>query len=179
MKLVVLLAALSVTLPARATVLVPLDTQGLTERSDRVVLGIVEAQESRWSNDHSVIFTEAKVRVTKVYKGAAQPGDVVVVRREGGSAGGIGMRVFGAANFTVGEEVIVFLEQRGVATWTVGMAQGKLNVVTGSDGIKRVAPNLNGVAWERAPDAKARAAMLPRRLDDVEREIQSYARGTK
>jgi hypothetical protein len=179
MKLLVLAAALSVTLPARATVLVPLDTQGLTERADRVVLGIVEAQESRWSPDHSVIFTEAKVRVTKSYKGAAQPGDVILVRREGGSAGGIGMRVSGAATFTVGEELLVFLEQRGTITWTVGMTQGKLSVVTGSDGIKRVAPNLAGVAWEHAPDAKARAAMVPRRLDDVEREIQGFARGAK
>lgn len=179
MKWLVFVAALIVAVPARATVMVPLDTQGLTARADRVVLGIVESQESRWSADHSVIFTEAKVRVTKSYKGASQPGDVVIVRREGGSADGIGMRVFGAANFTVGEELIVFLEERGAATWTVGMAQGKLNVVTGSDGIKRVAPNLAGVAWEHAPDAKARAAMQPRRLDDVEREIQSYARGTK
>jgi hypothetical protein len=179
MKWLVLAAALVFTIPARATVMVPLDTEALTTRSDRVVLGIVEAQESRWSNDHSVIFTEAKVRVTKSYKGATQPGDIIIVRREGGSAGGIGMRVFGAANFTVGEELVLFLEQRGAATWTVGMAQGKLAVVTGSDGIKRVAPNLAGVAWEHTPDAKARAAMLPRRLDDVEREIQSYARGGK
>jgi hypothetical protein len=179
MKSLLLAAALLVTVPARATVLVPLDTEGLTARADRVVLGVVEAQESRWSSDHAVIFTEAKVRVTRSYKGAARSGDVVVVRREGGSADGIGMRVFGAAQFTVGEEVLLFLEQRGAATWTVGMAQGKLNVATASDGSKRVAPNLAGVVWEHAPDGKARAAMQPRRLDDVEREILSYVRGTK
>jgi hypothetical protein len=179
MKWLGLCLALFVTLPAAATVMVPLDTQGLTARADRVVLGIVEAQESRWSPDHSVIFTEAKVRVTRSYKGAAQPGDVILVRREGGSAGGIGMRVSGAAEFTVGEELLVFLERRGTTTWTVGMSQGKLAVTTGSDGDKRVAPNLAGVAWEHAPDARARAAMQPRRLDDVEREIMSYARGAK
>lgn len=179
MKWLVLAAALSLTLPARATVLVPLDTAGLTARANRVVLGVVESLASRWSDNHAVIFTEATVRVTKTYKGAAQPGDVILVRREGGSSGGIGMRVAGAATFTVGEEVLIFVEQRGVASWTVGMAQGKLSVVTGSDGIKRVAPNLAGLAWTRAPDAKTRAAVLPRRLDDVEREIQSYARGSK
>jgi hypothetical protein len=172
-------ATLALCLPARATVMVPLDTQALTARADRVVLGVVEAQASRWSSDHQSIFTEAKVRVTKSYKGATQPGEIIVVRREGGTADGIGMRVFGAASFNVGEEVLVFLEQRGAAAWTVGMAQGKLSVVLGSDGIKRVAPNLAGVAWERTPDAKARAAMQPRRLDEVEREILRCARGTK
>lgn len=179
MKSLALAAALLVTLPALATVLVPLDTQALTARADRVVLGVVVAQSSRWSDNHKLIFTEATVRVSKSYKGAANPGDSIVVRREGGSAEGVGMQVFGAANFTVGEEVLLFLEQRGPATWTVGMSQGKLSVAVGSDGIKRVAPNLAGVAWNRAPDASAKAAMLPRRLDDVEREIQAYARGTK
>ena len=45
------------------------------------------------------------MRVSRAYKGAVKAGERVVVRREGGSVDGIGMRVYGAASFTVGEEV--------------------------------------------------------------------------
>jgi hypothetical protein len=162
---------------AHATVLVPLDTQALTQRADRVVLGTVESQVSRWSDDHQAIFTDVTIRVTKTYKGAPQPGQTVVVRREGGVVDGIGMRVFGAAHFAVGEEVLLFVETRGGAAYTVGMTQGKLHVALGPDGVRRVAANLADVAFTR-PEARVLAAQ-PRRLDDVEREILSYVRSAK
>jgi len=163
--------------PARATVLVPLDTKAMTERADRVVLGTVVAQVSRWTGDHQAIYTDVTIRVARAYKGALKPGDTVVVRREGGSVDGIGMRVYGAAQFGIGEEVLLFVETRGGAAYTVGMTQGKLRVTTGADGIKRVAANLADVAFTR-PDART-LALQPRRLDDLEREIQAYVRGTK
>lgn len=158
---------------ARATVLAPLDTRALTERADRVVLGTVESQVARWTDDHEAIYTDVTIRVTKSYKGPVAPGQTLVVRREGGVVDGIGMRVYGAASFAVGEEVLVFLETRGGATYTVGMTQGKLRVFVGADGQKHVAANLADVAFTRAD---AHVALGPRRLDDVERQIRSYVR---
>lgn len=172
MKQLVLAAALCVAGLAHATVLVPLDTKALTERADRVVLGTVESAVSRWSSDHQAIYTDVTIRVERTYKGALKPGDRVVVRREGGSVDGIGMRVFGAANFVVGEETVVFLEMRGGAAYTVGMTQGKLHVTTSADGYKQVAANLAGVAFTQ-PDAQ-RSTAQPRRLEDLEREVRSY-----
>jgi hypothetical protein len=172
MKLLALAAAICVASLAHATVLVPLDTRALTERADRVVLGNVESQVSRWTDDHQAIYTDVTIRVEKTYKGALKPGDTVVVRREGGVVDGIGMRVYGAAAFAAGEEVLVFVENRGGAAYTVGMTQGKLRVLTGADGVKRVQPSLADVAFTKSIDTAKLSAVRP--LADIEREIKSY-----
>lgn len=177
MKSLVVCAALLVAQAASATVLAPLDTKALTERADRVVLGTVESQVARWTDDHEAIYTDVTIRVTRSYKGGVAPGQALVVRREGGEVAGMGMRVYGAANFAVGEEVLVFVETRGGAAYTVGMTQGKLHVFVGPDGQKQVAANLADVSFTRA-DA-ARIAAGPRKLDDVERQIRAYVRSPK
>ena len=177
MKQLVVAAAILVASAARATVLVPLDTRALTQRAERIDLGTVESKVSRWISDHQAIYTDVTIRVSRVYKGADKPGETVVVRREGGVVDGMGMRVFGAAHFDVGEEVVVFLETRGNATWTVGMTEGKLRVTVGNDGIKRVAPALGEVAFTQGGGAARQALGQPRRLDDFEREVRAYVKG--
>ena len=159
---------------AHATTMLKLDLKTLTERADRVVLGTVEQTVSRWTTDKSAIYTEAQVRVARSYKGDVKAGDVIVVRREGGTVDGIGMRVYGAATFRPGEELVLFVEQRAGATWVVGMAQGKLHVSTDASGRKHVAADLSGVHFiaPAAPEA-------PRALDDLEREIRGYVRSGK
>jgi len=180
MKYLVVAAAICAASTAYATVLVPLDTKALTDRAERVVLGTVESQVSRWTNDHDAIYTDVTIVVERAYKGAAKPGERIVVRREGGVVDGLGMRVYGAASFVVGEEVVVFTETRGNAAWTVGMTQGKLHVTVGSDGIKRVAATLAEVAFTRAgaTAAQAQTSTQPRRLDDFERELRTYLKVT-
>src|SRR5262245_8271060 len=84
---------------ARATTLLPLDMKALVERADRVVLAKVESQVARWTAAHDAIYTEVTLKVVRAYKGALKPGETLVVRREGGSVDGIGMRVYGAATF--------------------------------------------------------------------------------
>jgi hypothetical protein len=176
MKQLAFAVVICVAFAARATVLVPLDTKALTERAERVVLGTVESETARWTADHQAIYTDVTIRVTRVYKGAVKPGERVVVRREGGVVDGMGMRVYGAASFTVGEEVVVFTETRGNAAWTVGMTQGKLRVVTGADGVKRVSAAMGDVAFTRPGGAGTQALSQPRRLEDFEREVRSYVK---
>ena len=176
MKYLAAVVVICVAFAARATVLVPLDTKALTQRAERIVLGTVESQEAKWSSDHEAIYTDVTIRVTRVYKGSGKAGDRVVVRREGGVVDGMGMRVYGAASFAVGEEVVVFTETRGNAAWTVGMTQGKLRVVTGTDGIKRVSAAMGDVAFTRPGGAGTQALTQPRRLDDFEREIRAYVK---
>jgi hypothetical protein len=157
---------------AFATTMVPLDLRALTSRADRVVLGTVESQTSRWTDDHNAIYTEVTVRVARVYKGQLKAGDAVVVRREGGSVDGIGMRVHGAAEFAVGEEVLVFVEVRGAASWVVGMSQGKWRVETMPDGRRQVLPSTAGMHFVGDAQAQARA-FEPRVLEDFESELRS------
>ena len=178
MKQLAVAAVLCLGLAAHATVLVPLDTKALTARAERIVLGVVESQTARWSADHQAIYTDVTMRVNRAYKGSVKPGERIVVRREGGSIDGLGMRVYGAPAFTDGEEVVVFLETRGNAAWTVGMTQGKLHVALGSDGVKRVAAALGDVAFTR-PSGAPQALSQPKRLDDFEREIRAYVKGAQ
>ena len=113
---------------ASATTIATLDLHALTQRADRIVLARVESSTSSWTARHDVIYTDVVLRVERGYKGALGLGDTLVVRREGGSVDGIGMLVYGAATFSIGEEVVVFAEHRGDASYVVGMAQGKLRV---------------------------------------------------
>lgn len=146
---------------ASASVVVPLDLDALCDHSAAIVLGRVEARESRWTEDHSAIYTDVTVRVLDALKGEARPGDTVVVRRLGGSVDGMGMKVFGEASYALGEEVVVFLERRGGpgnevpgVLWTVGMAQGKLRVAT-VNGQPMALRDLSGLSLLRASKAQA------------------------
>jgi hypothetical protein len=136
---------------ARATMIVPFDLGGLVDQASDVVVARVEARASRWSSDKRAIYTEVTLRVEHALKGTSREGDAVTVRTEGGSVDGIGMRVQGAAYFTVGEEVVAFLERRGAALWTVGMAQGKMRVMATNS--RRVAVrDVGGLSFtERTP----------------------------
>jgi hypothetical protein len=155
---------------ADATTMLPLDLKGLSERAERVVVATVEESTSAWTPDHSAIYTEVALRVVRPVKGGDKPLDRLLVRREGGTVDGIGMRVHGAAQFEPGEEVLVFLERRGAATYVVGMAQGKLPISTRSDGKKVIGAHHPDVAYTAQPPP----TLQGRALSDVEREIKSY-----
>lgn len=123
-----------------ATSIATFDLNRLAKSANLVVRGTVEEVKPQWSAKHDIIFTDVTIRVGKTYKGTALPGATLTVRREGGTVDGIEMRVFGAASFAVGDELITFIERRGSHDYTVGMAQGKLDIRADSDGKKRVHP---------------------------------------
>jgi hypothetical protein len=161
---------------ASATTMIALDLKALTERADRVVLATVESTESKWTSDHSAIYTDVTLKVERAYKGDNKAGELLVVRREGGSVDGIAMKVYGAPVFAAGEEVVVFSEMRGASRWVVGMAQGKLPV--------RIQ---DGKKWVAAPDV-SEVQMLPgprrleaklRTLEELERSLKVYVKGAK
>jgi hypothetical protein len=156
---------------AQATTMLPLDLPALVARADRVVLGTVVASESHWTADHGSIYTDVTLRVDRSYKGALKEGETVVVRREGGSSGGIGMMVYGAAHFEIGEQAVVFLEKRGAPTWVVGMAQGKLHVELAAGKRLVHAPDTSGIAM--LPTKVTPVPMRTRALEDFEAELRA------
>jgi len=161
---------------ARATTMIPLDLKALVDNADRVVDATVESTESHWTAGHDAIFTDVKLRVLRVYKGAVKTGELITVRREGGVVDGIGQRVFGAAQFVPGEEAVVFVEQRGGASYVVGMAQGKLHVAKQADGSRLVLPPEVGaihfVGGAPAPMKAVRLEELEKRLEVLQRSAQ-------
>jgi hypothetical protein len=114
----------------------------LTRSADLIVVGRVAGVRSFWNPDRSLIISHVSIAVTAVIKGSDRPGEVVV-RQAGGEirSEDIGQRVSGSARFSVGEELVAFLQapsaiekQRAGATEAyfrlVGREQGKYRVVT-------------------------------------------------
>jgi hypothetical protein len=150
--------------PASATTMMQLDLPALTSRAELVVAGKVTDSRAAWTNDHERIYTDVTIQVTRVLAGKATVGQPVVVRREGGSVDGIGMKVYGAAAFEKDEEVVVFLERRGASLYVVGMAQGKMELVADVAGVRHLRRDLSEVAFTAPRTAPERAIDT---LDDL------------
>jgi hypothetical protein len=119
--------------PALATTALFADLPELAARAELVIRGKVMSSESRWTDDGRRIVTDVQVEVAEVLKGA--PRARLTVRQPGGQVGTLGQRVDGVAAFTVGEEVVLFLERRPDDSFHLaGMAQGKLRVERTTDG---------------------------------------------
>lgn len=126
------LLGLAVASVAQATTMLEQDVAALTKSSAVVVRAKVLASQARWTSDHARIVTDTELEVLEAWKGA--PAARVVVMQPGGIVGELGQKVAGAARFTVGEEVVLFLEPRGDRFTVAGMSQGAFHVERSSDG---------------------------------------------
>jgi hypothetical protein len=116
---------------ARATVVLDQPLVEHSKHASAVVRGTVEQQQAAWDESHKHIQTITKIRVVETLSGKAPASGVVTIRQPGGVVGNIGQHVDGTARFTVGEEVVVFLEpHRAVATdfSLVGLTASKFTV---------------------------------------------------
>lgn len=111
---------------AAASSAVVASVEELARASEAVVRGVVERQESRRGADGHRIYTFVEIRTTAAWRGSPPP--VVVVRVPGGAIGDEGQRALGAAAFTEGEEVVVFLARAGEVHQVTGDSQGKFTV---------------------------------------------------
>src|SRR5689334_5284575 len=121
----VMLSVLAVAV-AHATTLLALDVPALTKGSSAVVRATVRSVDARWTKDGGRIMTDVVLEVSEPWKGT--PGKQVTVMQPGGVVGDVGQLVHGTAKFTVGEDVVVFLEPRGDRYLLTGMLQGKFRV---------------------------------------------------
>ena len=98
---------------------------------------------SAWDNSHRYIWTHYELAVRDTLKGPV--GARFVISEPGGMVDGIGMRVSGAPEFQVGEEIIVFAYQTPIDYWRVrGYSQGSFRVGAASGpesgGVRLVTP---------------------------------------
>ncbi len=113
---------------ANATTFVLMTDEELAERSTATVLGSVTAIETAASDATDAIHTYIHIEPDQVVLGELPDGKIVV-REPGGRLRNRSEWVFGAPEYTVGEEVFVFLERNPDGTLhTTGMAMGKYSV---------------------------------------------------
>ncbi len=119
---------------AFGTTILVVDLPGLSQSADVIVVGTVRASAPRFTQDGRRIITDTEIQIGEVLKGKIYA-PTLVVMQPGGIVGDVGQRVEGTAHFTIGEEVVVFLDRRGTERFAVtAMAQGKFRVERSSDG---------------------------------------------
>ena len=182
-----LVAALSCVLTdpvgVRAAVLLALDLPQLVANSDHVVLGTPRARAARRSQDGQYIVTDVELQVQRSLKGDAKVGDTLLVTRLGGVIDDLGLRVPGAATFTLGQRVLVFLRQTPASgeLRVVGMSQGVMSLVE-RDGSTMVLGDSTAALMKPDVQGKLRpapgAAAAPRSLVELLPEIERLVRGS-
>ncbi|HET6201884.1 MAG TPA: hypothetical protein VFI25_03665 [Planctomycetota bacterium] len=130
---------------AAATVVVRLDLQGLTSRSEAILEG--KCLSTRPVLDGAGnIATAVRVAVSRAFKGAAV--GEVEFRLPGGEMGDRGLLIPGMPGFSAGEELLLFLtpESPTGIRLPVGLGQGKFRVERDpATGRKALARSLGGV----------------------------------
>lgn len=135
---------------ARATTMIPLSIEQLTERAQDVVRGQTLSATSAWDG-HGRIVTHARVQVDESLAGTRTPGDVVDVATYGGTVDGTSMLVIGAPSFVAGEEVVLFLAPQGaLGTGVAELGQGKFEVQRTASGVRLTRHALEGVEFVNA-----------------------------
>jgi subtilase family serine protease len=127
--LLALLGIVFVAAPASASVVIPPADDDLIVHADAVILGRVTVIESH-DNRLGKLSTYITLSVDEVLKGSyAQP--TLTIRELGGQVGSMAGWVFANPEFTVGERVLLFLDQRADGTLRVmHFYLGKFSIVT-------------------------------------------------
>jgi hypothetical protein len=116
-------AALAAISPARATTMVSMSMEQLTQASSEIVQARVVNQVSAWNATHTQIVTVTSLAVSQSLKGNAPP--TIQVQQLGGTVDHVSQSIMGDISFRAESEYVLFLEPAGGSTYhVVGMSQG-------------------------------------------------------
>ena len=159
--LLALLALVFVAAPASASVVIPPADDDLIVYADAVILGRVTDIESH-DNRLGKLSTYITFAIEEVLKGSFAQ-STLTIRELGGQVGGMAGWIFANPEFTVGERVLLFLDQRADGTLRVmHFYLGKFSIVTdpASGDLVAVRPlRRRDGATARSPDPRAPAPM--------------------
>jgi hypothetical protein len=130
--LTIFAAAFALNPKALATTFIPMPFPELVKGVPTVVRGKIGTSYSDWvtsSDSAQRIYTFYRLQVQESFKGDVPVGDILI-RELGGEKGGVGMQVAGAAQFSRGEDVVLFLGERNSdGSYDVrGLSSGKFNL---------------------------------------------------
>jgi len=129
---------------AHATTVLKMSLKYLATKSSSVAVAKVEDVAARYDTNKE-IYTYVTLRVLDPVKGSKKD-DLITIRQLGGEVGTIASIVPGMPTFKKGEEVVVFLTQKGRAGYPeiMGLQQGKYAIREDQSGVKRVRNELDG-----------------------------------
>jgi hypothetical protein len=114
-----------------ATTLIRMDLNALAHSAEIIVRARCRTTQSQWESGS--IWTFASFQVLETFKGA--PPQSLRVRLVGGRIANLQTRVEGVPQFSVGEELILFLERNSAGDLGItGWAQGTFRVTRNSSG---------------------------------------------
>jgi hypothetical protein len=140
LALSMILAAVWVATPARATTLVRMSLSQLSQASSTIVRAHVVGQEAQWNSTHTRIMTYTTLQLDEALKG--QSPSTLIIEQPGGTVGNFHVHVPGAVHLRPQAEYILFLEPAG-KTQTfrmVGMMQGAFRIRRKGKGSRVILP---------------------------------------
>ncbi|MFT4589893.1 MAG: hypothetical protein ACI9VS_003569 [Candidatus Binatia bacterium] len=178
LRLVGLALFISLALPgvrpgASGAQMVPLSLAQLTEQSQAIVRGTVSSK-TCLEDERGRLVTRIRLSVVEVWKGQEVVGEFTIVQA-GGTLGDRRVRVIGQPDFTIGEEVVAFLELNARGEGVVlGVCQGKFEVYQDVTGRKQVRNIFHGGATAGSSSTQALQNKLGNRrltLADLKRSV--------
>jgi hypothetical protein len=180
-----LLLALELARPARASVMLALSLEDLTRKADLIELVVPTERQSRMDGDGKLIVTDVSLRVEQSLKGGGKPGQTLVATLLGGRIEQLALQVPGEASLPIGQRLLVFLQRapKNGELHVVGMSQGVLTlsqqggatmVLPGGSGAELMQRGSDG-ALHGAPDALLQPQPLGQLLDRIRSLVAAQA----
>lgn len=152
-----------------AVQMIPLSIEQLTAKAQLVLQGTVKSKTVQ-RDPEGRIYTRIELQVADSWKGQPKAGTFTLVQ-SGGVLGEEIVTVDGQEEFSIGEEVVVFLvlNQRGEGV-VIGLSQGKFKVRSEAGGEKVVHNLFHGAGAEAVTAAKAKPQRLG--LGELKQRVQ-------
>jgi hypothetical protein len=168
------IAALAISAPASASLILALDLPTLVTRSDQISVVDVVSTKAAWNAEHDRIVTTIDVTVVDCWKGAAAPGSHVQIVQVGGTVGELTMRIDGMPRFQRGERALLFLRGKTGNASVVGMAQGKRPMSREAGRWMVGAPERGGADFvATTPASRSAFTTRPRPLEDLRSDVRA------
>lgn len=132
-----------VTKQAQAGSLVKISDKNLVLSSDAIITGKVLSIESRWNASKTNIYTDITIALNQTIKGDLGA-NTIVIEQLGGKIGDKQIWFTGSPEFSVGEEVLLFLKANSEGVLhTAHMGMGKFSISQTSENKTVFCPNLD------------------------------------
>ncbi len=134
-----IIVVLFCTTPSNSTTMIEFSLKDLCLKSSDIIIARTISVNTYLKPGQQRIFTNVQLEVSDKIKGRFQKQDRLKLTLYGGTVNGITTIVVGAAQFTVGEQSLLFLSERQSARSrqnyfvVAGLSQGKFNIFTDSE----------------------------------------------